>query len=59
MGARHRGGLGFSYRPARLHRLVEFIPWNQFRAHKHLKVRALAGRYDNHIPPRFLAPIDS
>jgi hypothetical protein len=31
MGARHRGGIGFSYRPARLHRLVEFIPWNPFR----------------------------
>jgi hypothetical protein len=31
MGARHRGGIGFSYRPARLHRLAEFIPWNQCR----------------------------
>jgi hypothetical protein len=31
MGAKHRGGIGFSYRPARLHRLAEFIPWNQFR----------------------------
>ncbi len=31
MGARHRGGIGFSYRPARLDRLAEFIPWNQFR----------------------------
>ncbi len=31
MGARHRGGIGFSYRPARLHRLAEFIPLNQFR----------------------------
>jgi hypothetical protein len=30
MGARHRGGIGFSYRPAMLHRLEEFIPWNQF-----------------------------
>jgi hypothetical protein len=40
MGARHRGGIGFSYRPARLHRLAEFIPWHQFRPHKHLKVRA-------------------
>ncbi len=27
MGARHRGGIGFSYRPARLHRLAEFISW--------------------------------
>jgi hypothetical protein len=31
MGARHWGGIGFSYRPARLHRLAEFIPRNQFR----------------------------
>ncbi len=31
MGARNRGGIGLSYRPARLHRLAEFIPWNQFR----------------------------
>jgi hypothetical protein len=31
MGARNRGGIGFSYQPARLHRLAEFIPWNQFR----------------------------
>ncbi len=30
MGARNRGGIGFLYRPARLHRLAEFIPWNQF-----------------------------
>ncbi len=27
--------------------------------HKRLKIRALEGRYDNPIPPRFLAPIDS
>ncbi len=31
MGARHRGGIGFLYHPAMLHRLEEFIPWNQFR----------------------------
>jgi hypothetical protein len=33
MGARqcrHRVGIGLSYRPARLHRLAEFIPWNRF-----------------------------
>jgi hypothetical protein len=30
MGARNRGGIGLLYRPARLHRLVEFIPWNRF-----------------------------
>ena len=23
-------GIGLSYRPARLHRLAEFIPWNRF-----------------------------
>jgi hypothetical protein len=30
MGARHRVGIGLSYRPARLHRLAEFIPWYRF-----------------------------
>jgi hypothetical protein len=30
MGPRNRGGIGLSYRPARLHRLAEFIPWNRF-----------------------------
>ncbi len=30
MGARNRGGIGLSYRPARLHMLAEFIPWNRF-----------------------------
>jgi hypothetical protein len=29
-GVRNRGGIELSYRPARLHRLAEFIPWNQF-----------------------------
>jgi hypothetical protein len=29
MGARNRVGIGLSYRPARLHRLVELIPWNK------------------------------
>jgi hypothetical protein len=30
MGARNRVGIGLSYRPARLHRLVELILWNRF-----------------------------
>ncbi len=30
MRARNRVGIGLSYRTARLHRLVEFIPWNRF-----------------------------
>ncbi len=29
MGARNRGGIRLSYRPARLQRLAEFIPWSQ------------------------------
>jgi hypothetical protein len=28
MGARNQVGIGLSYRPARLHRLAESIPWN-------------------------------
>jgi hypothetical protein len=27
---RNREGKGLSYRPARLHRMAEFIPWNRF-----------------------------
>jgi hypothetical protein len=30
MGARNRGGIGLSYRPARRNSLAEFIPWNRF-----------------------------
>ena len=41
MGARNRGGIGLSYRPTRLHRLAEFIPWNRFLGFKRLKIRAL------------------
>jgi hypothetical protein len=28
VGARNRVGIGLLYRPARLHRLAELIPWN-------------------------------
>ncbi len=38
-GARNRIGIGFSYRPAGLYRLVESIPWNQFLGS--LKVKSL------------------
>ncbi len=30
MEDRHRAGIGLSYRPARLQRLAEPIPWNRF-----------------------------
>jgi hypothetical protein len=30
MGSRNRVGIGLMYRPARLHRLAEFIAWNRF-----------------------------
>jgi hypothetical protein len=30
MGVRNRVGIGLPYRPARLHRLAELIPWNRF-----------------------------
>jgi len=29
MGARNRVRIGLSYRPARLHRLAELMPWNR------------------------------
>jgi hypothetical protein len=30
MGTRNQVGIGLPYRPARLHRLAELIPWNRF-----------------------------
>jgi hypothetical protein len=30
MGTSNRVGIGLSYRPARLHRQAESIPWNRF-----------------------------
>jgi hypothetical protein len=30
MGARNRVGTGLSYRPVKLHRPAELIPWNRF-----------------------------
>ncbi len=30
MGARNQVGIGLSYQPARLHSLVELVPWNRF-----------------------------
>jgi hypothetical protein len=41
MGASYRGGIGLTYRPARLHRLAEFIPGNRFLG---FKIRALDSR---------------
>jgi hypothetical protein len=43
MGTWNRVGIELSYRPARLHRLVELIPWNSIpRHHKSLKIRLLS-----------------
>jgi hypothetical protein len=51
MGPRNRVGKGLSYRPARLHRLTEMIPWNRFLGFlKGLQILALAGRYDKPFP---------
>jgi hypothetical protein len=45
MGARYRVGIGWSYRPARLHSLAELVPWNKFLGSlKRLKIRALLAR---------------
>jgi hypothetical protein len=37
MGARHGVRIGLLYRPAKLNRLAEFIPWNQFRGPIHVQ----------------------
>ncbi len=55
MWARSRVGIGFSFWPARLYSLAEWVPRNRFLGSlKSLKIRALAGRYryDNTIPSR-------
>ncbi len=37
IGARNHVGIGLSFWPARLHRLAELIPWNQFRGFSKVK----------------------
>ncbi len=56
MGAGNRGGIGLSYRPARLHRLAEFIPWYRFLASINVKkyglcVRCAWGGGGGGLPP--------
>ncbi len=55
MGARNRVGIGLSYRPARLHKLVESIPG----LHKSLKIPALIGLIASHRQPRILRAVSS
>jgi hypothetical protein len=43
MGARNQGGIGLSYHPDRLHRLVELTPGIL----KCLKILSLAGFYES------------
>jgi len=45
MGAKNREGIGLLYRPARLNRLAESIPWNLFLGSLTLSLTAL------NIPP--------
>jgi hypothetical protein len=56
MGVRNRVGIWLSYRPARLHSLCGIGFLESILGHlKSLKILALAIRYDNPIPTRFLA----
>jgi hypothetical protein len=51
MGPRNRVGIGLSYRPARLHRLVELIPWNRFLSFLKIeKYRLRLPCYSNYSP---------
>jgi hypothetical protein len=43
MKARNRVGIGLSYRPVRLHRLAELIPWNRFLGSLKVKKFGLGG----------------
>jgi hypothetical protein len=59
MGARNREGRRLSYRPARLHRLLEISSVESIPGLlKSLKIPPLAGRYNNTLPTRFPAPTD-
>jgi hypothetical protein len=40
-GARSQVGIGLLYRPARLHGLVEFVPWNRILGSLKFKYSAL------------------
>jgi hypothetical protein len=42
VGAGNRVGIGLLYRPARLLRLAELIPWNRFLGSVHCTVSTLA-----------------
>jgi hypothetical protein len=57
MGARNEVGIGLSYRPATQSGEIGSLE-SILGLLKSLKIRALAGRYDNLNPTRFLAPID-
>ncbi len=48
MGARNRGGIGLSYRPARLHRLAEFR--NEFRGPINILKYGLRSLSPNSMP---------
>jgi hypothetical protein len=50
MEARNRAGLGLSCRPARLHRLAEWIPW--IRLLGSLKVKKIPAQIRSPIPTK-------
>jgi hypothetical protein len=53
MWARNRVGIELPYRPARLLRLAELIPWNQFLgSFKSLKIPALCVKTEGALPRR-------
>jgi hypothetical protein len=59
IGVRNQVGIRLSYRPIRLHSLADFVLLESIlELPKSLQIRILAGRYDNPLPTRFLAPID-
>jgi hypothetical protein len=60
MGARNRVGIGLSYRPARVGNLRPAMGRGlnfQERSLEWSSQTSKAGRYDNHMPTWFLAPI--
>ncbi len=48
-GARNRVGIELSNRPARLHRLAEFVPWNRFLCSINVYKYGLSSSTRNHF----------
>ncbi len=54
MAARHRVGIGLSYRPVRLNRLAELMPWNRFMGSINVQKYGLRSERGTEEAPLFI-----